>query len=677
MYKRLLAFAALVAASQWSAPPAWAAAAGSVQFIPSDGETVDLTSEFSKGTAASPFQYTLKKSGTLDVGAGTWYVKLVINGPEVTLDGAGSDSTVLSGGGKERVILVEDDVTLTLSDVTLTDGDVEFQRYDKWGGALIRIQDDAQVKATDCSFTNGEATNGGAIFVNGGSLDVSDSHFSGSRATGMGGAISVDSGDAVVTRSSFTDNSSEDAKGDAIYIGEDAPFRAEETRFKGTSLYRDLDDDEFEVVSFDELEVVTCTDIRCEPSYRALFIAGDDTVTDLTQVFGEGTASKPAEVELTEDGVLQVASETFYVRLRILKATVVVTPRDEGARPVLSGGDTVRVLTTDSADVTLRGVVLSEGRQESGVGGAISAKASTVVLDDCVVADSYAGEGGGLALVGASTVTISNSTFRDNTAKGPKGTGIKVLHQDAILNVATTVFYGNGIKYKGVATVYPDATEVVCTDLTCEAVDDQIPFFDDDGMITNYGPIFAAGTASAPAQHTFSRSGALSLPEGSWYVALVVEGATVTIQGLGADVSALDGGGSTRILWATDNANLQLDGLSLTNGSAWNTGYDKWGGGALRIESGSAVAVDKCIFSNNKATNGGAIYLFAGSLDIAGTTFTDNEATGGDGTALYASSGKDLDIEKSNFVGETVYAEGEERDLGERATLVCDRDGCS
>jgi len=106
----------------------------------------------------------------------------------VTLVGSGLDETVLSvapNGGQSHV-LVADGVDVTFEDLTIDGGGSA-------GG--LRLDEPAHVEVRRVRFRNGRATQGGAIYVQWGTLaSVLSSVLCGNTADGIGGGIHIDPG---------------------------------------------------------------------------------------------------------------------------------------------------------------------------------------------------------------------------------------------------------------------------------------------------------------------------------------------------------------------------------------------------------------------------------------------------------------------------------------------------
>ncbi|QDT94090.1 right-handed parallel beta-helix repeat-containing protein [Gimesia algae] len=154
----------------------------------------------------------------------------------------------------------------------------------------------------------------------------------------------------------------------------------------------------------------------------------------------------------------------------------------------------------------------------------------------------------------------------------------------------------------------------------------------------------------------------------------------LTITGLGADQLTLDGNADSRIFRIDDGVvssdiNVEISGLTLTNGSAENGGaiYNlemlsivdstltgntatQYGGG-IYFSQADQVSVSNTTFESNYAFSGGAIYSIEGSLSIDESHFSQNHATGEYGGAIYF-SGVSAHIDQSQFIENYSEANG-------------------
>ena len=135
----------------------------------------------------------------------------------------------------------------------------------------------------------------------------------------------------------------------------------------------------------------------------------------------------------------------------------------------------------------------------------------------------------------------------------------------------------------------------------------------------------------------------------------------------GGGLVTLSGGGTSRILYLDSNYNattprLAVQRLAFRDGQSPATGEDTaQGGGAIYRDGGSLTVID-CTFENNRGpTNGqdvagGAIYGFGGGeIVVAGSTFTNNRAS--DGGAIGSLNG-DLTVVNSTFLNNAATGTG-------------------
>ncbi|MGH7295732.1 MAG: hypothetical protein ACRELB_12390, partial [Polyangiaceae bacterium] len=154
----------------------------------------------------------------------------------------------------------------------------------------------------------------------------------------------------------------------------------------------------------------------------------------------------------------------------------------------------------------------------------------------------------------------------------------------------------------------------------------------------------------------------------------------------------LDGGGAVQILrfdspnFQNDESRLTLQHLTLVNGKQTPTqaiptapapcsqGWDDGEGGALYMRDGNLTVID-CIFANNQAallgpdTGGGAIYVLGSKhgMLIVGSTFTNNTASNAGAVGGLFS---ELDVYDSLFMGNTAAGNGANNDDASKCSVM-------
>ena len=120
---------------------------------------------------------------------------------------------------------------------------------------------------------------------------------------------------------------------------------------------------------------------------------------------------------------------------------------------------------------------------------------------------------------------------------------------------------------------------------------------------------------------------------------------TVTLKSSGGpDVTMVDCQSLNRFAWIS-NANVRIEGLTITNGSL---GY----AGAIYCDNGSTGIVSCCNFVNNIAGSGGAIYGYGSDVHFVNCTFDGNRGTSGSsfGGAMHIQYSPHMVIDNCTFV---------------------------
>jgi CSLREA domain-containing protein/uncharacterized repeat protein (TIGR01451 family) len=193
-------------------------------------------------------------NGDLDINSGD-------NGASVTINGAGSGSTIIDANNIDRAFSVQKGGSLTLSGMTIRNGnpsssssgdqyggaiysdgaltvtgDVTFKDNNsfagEYGGAIYTDYDQTVFSLTGATFEDNEADYGGAIYLNTYTNEdtvqqsITDSTFISNNAPDEeGGAINLEYGNLTVSHSTFTGNTSNDGDGGAIYEDTDSGQR--------------------------------------------------------------------------------------------------------------------------------------------------------------------------------------------------------------------------------------------------------------------------------------------------------------------------------------------------------------------------------------------------------------------------------------------------------------------
>ena len=189
--------------------------ANSVAFISAaSGQAQDLSSSFNAGSFAAPAAYAFSSDGDLNFCQGTYYVAITITATDASIVGPhGGAHTVLQGGMSDRLITADSGAAaIALSGLTM-----EYAAVSSDGGAFHSAIRGLQLSVDDCSFANNSAGSGGAVLLESGDAQISDSSFLSNAASDDGGALSVTDGSLDVRSCSFQLNEASSGQGGAIY----------------------------------------------------------------------------------------------------------------------------------------------------------------------------------------------------------------------------------------------------------------------------------------------------------------------------------------------------------------------------------------------------------------------------------------------------------------------------
>jgi hypothetical protein len=207
----------------------WTSDAGTATWFGPNGAPTSLTDALAEGTRQRAAEVTLDKRGTLVLCEGTWYAELVVEGEEVTVQGA--DGVVLAGDGDGSVITVATGgASVVLEDLVVTGGGGPYgagldtpvaspvhvtlrrttfrgnvaEGVDPEGyGGGVYVFGDLTIESS--SFLDNRAVVGGAAVVDGGELRVTGATFAGNRAD-LAGAVLVLGGTVDLSEATFTGN---------------------------------------------------------------------------------------------------------------------------------------------------------------------------------------------------------------------------------------------------------------------------------------------------------------------------------------------------------------------------------------------------------------------------------------------------------------------------------------
>ena len=529
---------------------------------------------------------------------------------------------------------------LYLSYRTLTDNtDPENPVYTKF---------DSSATVTGCTLTGSTATGfGGAIAVMSGNsgaeiLTMSGTTVSGSTAANHGGALYVNSGAAKLNNNTFTDNTSAQ-NGGAVY-GTGATVTGAGNSFTGNSSTNTSygGGAMYFTHSSAALSGSTFTGNSANVNGGAIAAYSESSVTLTDTTAAGNTAGSSGGFAMTYDSTLTMNTTGSN------RNTLGDLSDDAKGNTANSGGaiyaDYSSTVSISNADIGYNSSV--------GSGGALYFTGATGTLSGCTVSHNVSGrEGGdsfgGAMMVGyASDVTVSNSSFSDNTAT-QWGGAIYVRHKNATdtapivpstLTLTGTGFTGNSAGLGG--AIYANTSCVV------DATD--CSFTENRSTTGAGGAIYANGAAITLSGTTLGQNSA-GTTGGAIYL---YTGSTLSA----TDDCLFDQNTSAGIGGALycNSANATLTDTDFTNNAT--TGTEAWYGGAIYTNGTSQLRVTGCEFTGNSnpTGTGGAICARGnGVLEINGSSFAGNTAKTLGG-AVHVFGTVTASITDSDFTGNSV-----------------------
>lgn len=132
----------------------------------------------------------------------------------------------------------------------------------------------------------------------------------------------------------------------------------------------------------------------------------------------------------------------------------------------------------------------------------------------------------------------------------------------------------------------------------------------------------------------------------------------LTVQGAGADITIIDGGGIDRVVHIHGPVTVELSGVTVEGGSASD-------GGGIFNQGGSLTLTDSEVCRNTAVNAGGGIFNLDGSLAITTSTVCDNASTtttddglGGGVSSHAISADTNVVVEDSAVIGNRVSGRG-------------------
>ena len=587
---------------------------------------------------------------------------------------ASSSTTVTSCTFQENESTSNGGAICSKGSLTVESCDFESNASNSWGGAIMLETINAGGSVTASEFYDNSAINGGAVGVSVATLDIISCEmgkenspnaatnggaiYVGNNGTArltvdnqyaynsldyntatLGGAICNDAGSVSVNGYTFTNNSAT-SDGGAIYSKSTldvtkCDFQSNESDGDGGAIMLDTGSSDGTVETSQFYKNVAANG-------GALSIASG-TWNIVGCGFGKEDSGNAAT---THGGAIYVVGGTA-----ILTADNSHSYKSFNYNEATNGG----AVYVQSGSASVTGYAFTNNKATAGHGGAIFSRAGLVVssgnFEGNSATSSTSGTGGAIYLLGAASNvgTVTGTTFYKNTAVYGGALGVN----GATLNVTSCEM---GKEASGnEATTNGGAVYVANSGSVNLAVNGQSEYKSlNYNEATNGGAIYVnAGTASVNG-YTFTNNSA-STSGGAIYskAGLDITNCDFESNGSNASKTTVNGGAimldsasengtvtasrfyknSATNGGAISNANATLNIISCEMGKE-NSGNRATNGGAIYVGSGTVELnldnqYDYKSLNYNSATNGGAICVLGGTVSVAQYDFKNNSATNG------------------------------------------------
>ena len=554
-------------------------------------------------------------------------------GDALAVDGAAAAGLAISGAGSYRIF--DADAPLAVSNLVLMDGYADGE-----GGAIRAYQ---TLTVTNVDFVgNAASDDGGAISANG-ELVVTGSSFDGNQAYGDGGAI-LAFGNLTVTDSSFDNNRSDKYYG---AIGGAIAARGNQTTITGSTFSDNQVRGAGGAVAMQPrsgfLPPPTGKGV-ITPQNQQLSIVDSQFLRNAAegakyqQAFGGAVWFSPAH---SGDGSLSHTLEVSGSELRqnIALPDLGATRAKGGPGESYSVGGGIALISDNGGN----------GPQQK---GAPVSDAVTANIDDTIISGNFAFFAGG-ALLGASSVTVSDSAIDDNAAAlvggaamfekyskyskysgAPNGT-VTLQRSSFSGNAATAI--GGVLAGGGTLSIADSSFDDNIAGTPSYAapvpkgVGFPLPTFEcGGGKYLGGAALFAATDLTISGASTFSRNCAGDVAGASLSIG---PGATGSIAGsvLFADNSADDRVGGVE-LDAADGAQLLFQATVSGN----SAGAEAGGVLASAYDTGAITLQAATIAGNSTDGMGGGLVIGSGNVTVVQSTISSNSAAGAAGVLVEA-----------------------------------------
>ena len=487
-------------------------------------------------------------------------------------------------------------------------------------GGVIYASGTAEVSVTDSEFAENSASYGGAIFADGATVNVYGGRFYKNSAAKDGGAIYAKLSTVSIEGVTFEENSASNHGGAVDIVGSVATA-AGENKFLNNS-----------AAKHGGAVYVVYLDVENQDKTTTRYY-GKLTMTDGlfegNTALGGGAVSIRTGCEASFNGTaFNGNSVTGYA------------DKNDGDG---EGGGAIYV---GYGMLTLENVTMTENKATDGFGGAIDAVSATVtVTGGTFTGNTAAISGGAIHAIIKSNITVSGAAFSGNESKyttnvDSKIGGGAIYIKGGKLTVSGSTFSGNKTGYYGGAIYAGGATVVLNENCTVSGSIGQTGsalYFRDgcDATITDSyvtdnsnnngnGVIYASG-GSLTVENLVA-TGNKAYNGGVFYISGSATATLINVKASGNE--ARDGGGVIFVSGTGTNVTVEdcSIGGAITVGETAVRGNNAKLGGAIFVENGTVNVNGTTLTENSASENGGAIYVKNGTVNVSGNSVISNNS---------------------------------------------------
>ncbi|MEZ0298086.1 MAG: choice-of-anchor Q domain-containing protein, partial [Candidatus Methylacidiphilales bacterium] len=566
--------------------------------------------------------------GNVHLGGGTFAPAATLNvGKSITISGTGADTTIIDGLTTKRVFSISSNVTLESLGVTRGNA--------ASGGGIVVNSGSFNLSNAKVYNNESTTTGGGILILSGGNHVFRNVEISANRAAGSnGGGMYVQRGTLTITDSLFSNNSA--GSGAGLYLWDPAAtvsnstFRLNVATANGGGITMQNNGTlRISGSTFSQNDAANGGAIQMRSSSTPLTIANSVFTTNRA-LSGSGGAisSEPFAV----GGTITISGSTFTGN----------TASDDGGAIAARGTQSNITIKSSAFTSNTANTFLASGGAFSNLG--------TATITDSTFTTNTSQRGGAVANIGSGAIlTISGSTFTGNSVQGGGGVSTIInnggtiynesaqlqLSDSLILTRPTDAAYTTGTAARGGGIyIKNSATAVGITNTTISgnfATDTGGGIYTENSVVTINGSVISNNR---------------STNFGGGIKSLDASNVTLTDSVLDGNTGSLGGG-----IESADTSRLAIYRSSIIRNSANSGGGGIW----VRSRSQPVIIENSTVAQNRSIASGAGIVVAELTVvNLTSSTIVDNQVTGGVG---YAGGGIYLGAATTSLViGNTIVA---------------------